>query len=174
MNKNHIIRNNKGSLYDDETNVNLDENTVLRNILQIKRAGDYSQIWFCKKWNASNVKKLFFMSNDRVSASFCLLEEVPYIGQVSNYNFYFNPSGPDITAIQEIQTILKSIGFNIGLYDLLKQNNEEILNNHNELCYIDNGEEFENRCYDDIIEHIKFSQIQCNCFKKLVVLFKNS
>ena len=35
-----------------------------------------------------------------------------------------------------------------------------------ELCYIDNGEEFENSSYDDIMKHIKHSQIQCNCFNK--------
>jgi len=162
----NIIRNNKGSLYDDYTKVNLDENTVLRNILQIKRAGDYSQIWFCKKWNASNVKKLFFMSNDRVSASFCLLEEVPYIGQVSNYNFYFNPSGPDITAIQEIQTILKSIGINIGLYDLLKQNNEEILNNHNSLCYID-------KMVDDKKYENEYEKEYFKNYLKIINYFKN-
>ena len=36
-----------------------------------------------------------------------------------------------------------------------------------ELCYVDDGEPFENSCYDDIMERIKHSQIQCNCFKKL-------
>jgi hypothetical protein len=70
---------------------------ALKNILQIKRAGDYSQIWFCKQWNkSSNTPKLFFMSNDRQSATFCLLEGVPYIGQVNYYNVYFNPLGSDI------------------------------------------------------------------------------
>lgn len=76
---------------------------VLKNILQIKRGGDYSQIWFCKKWNDTKSNNslqqptLFFMSNDRQSATFCLLEKVPYIGQVGYYSLYFNPKGSIIT-----------------------------------------------------------------------------
>jgi len=65
---------------------------VLDNILTIKRAGDYSQIWFCKRYNRElKDDKLFFMSNDRMSASFCLLEEVPFVCLIRNYGVYFNP-----------------------------------------------------------------------------------
>jgi hypothetical protein len=156
-------KKNKNNIYGDSTNVSLDENIVLRNILQIKRAGDYSQIWFCKKWNASKDTKLFFMSNDRVSASFCLLEGVPYIGQVSNYNFYFNPYGPDLTAIENIQTTLRTIGYNIGLYDLLKEKNEEILDNHNELC--DDT--------DVIVSNMKYDRNYFRKYLLFVDFFKN-
>ena len=45
--------------------------------------------------------------------------------------------------------------------------------NH-ELCYIDNGEAFENSSYDDIMEHIKYSKMQCTCFKKLFVKFSKT
>ena len=41
-----------------------------------------------------------------------------------------------------------------------------------EWTYIDDGgEAFENSSYYDIIEHIKHSQIQCLCFKKLFINF---
>ena len=41
-----------------------------------------------------------------------------------------------------------------------------------ELCHIDNdGEAFENSCHDDIMEHIRYSQISCNCFKNLFIFF---
>ena len=42
--------------------------------------------------------------------------------------------------------------------------------NH-EFCHIDNGEAIENSSCDDIMEHIKYSQIQCNCFEKLFIFF---
>ena len=39
-----------------------------------------------------------------------------------------------------------------------------------ELCYIDDdGEAFENSSYYDIIEHIKCSEIQSLCFKRLFI-----
>ena len=37
-----------------------------------------------------------------------------------------------------------------------------------ELSYIDDdGEAFENSCYYDIMEHIRYSQLGCHCFKNL-------
>lgn len=72
-----------------------DPQDVLNNILTIKRAGDYSQIWFCKQWNKKESPKLFFMSNDRMSASFCLLEQVPFVCLIRNYGVYFNPFLPE-------------------------------------------------------------------------------
>ena len=38
-----------------------------------------------------------------------------------------------------------------------------------ELCYIDDGEAFENSCCDDIMEHIRYSQIGCTCFKNFII-----
>ena len=36
-----------------------------------------------------------------------------------------------------------------------------------ELCYIDDdGEAIESSSYYDIMEHVRYSQISCNCFKK--------
>ena len=43
-----------------------------------------------------------------------------------------------------------------------------------ELCYIDDGEAFENICYDDIMDHIRYSQIGCTCFKKLFINFSKT
>ena len=43
-----------------------------------------------------------------------------------------------------------------------------------ELCYIGDGEVFENRCYDDIMEQIRYSQIGCNCFKNLFINFSRT
>ena len=40
-----------------------------------------------------------------------------------------------------------------------------------ELCYVHDGEAFENSCYDDILEHIKYYQIDCTCFKELFTFF---
>ena len=131
-----VIKDNQTGLY--STNVSLDPKIVLTNILQIKRAGDYSQIWFCKKWNNYDKRKLFFMSNDKISASFCLLEGVPYIGQVSRYNFYFNPFGGKINAISTLQNMFRDLGYNISIPTLLKKNNTEILVNHDILCTDDN------------------------------------
>ena len=38
------------------------------------------------------------------------------------------------------------------------------------MCYIDDdGEGFENSSYDDIMEHIRYSQLGCHCFKKLFI-----
>ena len=83
---------------------------VLNNILTIKRAGDYSQIWFCKRYNdIKSNEKLFFMSNDRMSASFCLLEEVPFVCLIRNYGVYFNPflEGPIEGSISYTQYSIK-------------------------------------------------------------------
>ena len=41
-----------------------------------------------------------------------------------------------------------------------------------ELCYIDDdGEAFENSSHDDIMEHIRYSQLGCHCSKKLFINF---
>ena len=37
---------------------------------------------------------------------------------------------------------------------------------------IDDGEAFENSCYDDIMEHIRYSKIGCNCLKNLETLLR--
>jgi hypothetical protein len=74
---------------------------VLNNIFQIKRAGDYSQIEFCKRYNdkqKANENKLLFLSNDRMSSSFCLLLKVPFVAPVysgvmgsETFCVYYNP-----------------------------------------------------------------------------------
>ena len=47
------------------------------------------------------------------------------------------------------------------LYELL------IPRANHELCYIDDdGDAFENNSYDDIMEHIRYSHIGCNCLRK--------
>jgi len=123
-------------------------NVVLNNILTIKRAGDYSQIWFCKKFNgplslsssssssSSSIdyecmtqdissEKLFFMSNDRMSASFCLVEKVPFVCQIKTYGVYFNPFLP-----KKIEGKISYTDFeNRELVELiLKKHNEIIVN----------------------------------------------
>ena len=40
-----------------------------------------------------------------------------------------------------------------------------------ELCYSDDEEPFETSSYDDIMEHIKYDTIRCNCFSKLFIKF---
>jgi hypothetical protein len=47
---------------------------IYNNIFTIKRAGDYLQIDYCKKNN------YIFISNDKMSASFCFLENCDFIG----------------------------------------------------------------------------------------------
>ena len=39
------------------------------------------------------------------------------------------------------------------------------------LSYVDDGEGFEISCHDDIMEHIRYSQFGCNCFKKVFINF---
>ena len=51
--------------------------TLIQNISVIKRIGDYSQIVYCKY----NNKKYTYISNDRMSSSFCYIENVNFIGQ---------------------------------------------------------------------------------------------
>lgn len=151
----------------------LDSNIVLENILQIKRAGDYSQIWFCKKWNQKEDKKLFFMSNDRISASFCLLEKVPYIGQVSNYNFYFNPEGDKLSPTSFSTSVLKSIGINFEIPYLMIKHNLDIIENHDKLCedFSYNKEPFKN--YIRFINKFKLSKIDEKLLRLLSSLQTN-
>ena len=40
--------------------------------------------------------KLFFMSNDRMSASFCLIEQVPFVCMIRHYGVYYNPFGEEL------------------------------------------------------------------------------
>ena len=54
-------------------------------------------------------------------------------------------------------------GDNDGLFELLVPRAEHELS-----CIDDEGEAFEN-CYYDIMEHIRHSQIGCNCFKKISI-----
>ena len=89
------IKTGKGKKQKTEKVQLYEPQDVLNNILTIKRAGDYSQIWFCKQWNKKESPKLFFMSNDRMSASFCLLEQVPFVCLIRNYGVYFNPFLPE-------------------------------------------------------------------------------
>lgn len=128
-------------LYDEFVGRGYRNDIALTNILQIKRAGDYSQIWFCKKWNKNNNPKLFFMSNDRQSATFCLLEKVPYIGQISLYNVYFNPEGNELTYRKNI---------NINDPKLLNTFiRDSLLNNINEIIYF-----YDTTQKDDILGQI--------------------
>lgn len=151
--------------------------SILKNILQIKRAGDYSQIWFCKKWNDddANRKKLFFMSNDRQSASFCLLEKVPYIGQIGYYNFYYNPEGKPITKLvrfekmlieagsKSIENILLSNTRNIlRLYDFVKDINEQVASYMIKYLEIIYNLQDANVDEDDIKNLVVFSNIISN------------
>lgn len=71
---------------------------VLNNIFQIKRAGDYSQIFFCKLYNNTNDNTIYFLSNDRMSSSFCLLLDVPFVAPIysgaigsETFGVYYNP-----------------------------------------------------------------------------------
>ena len=56
-------------------------------------------------------------------------------------------------------------GHNDCLYDFLTPRVKH------ELCYIDDDGAFEISCYDDIIEHIRYSHIGCNGFKELSINF---
>ena len=60
---------------------------LAENIFIIKRAGDYSQIFYCKT-RESNDKSYIFSSIDRMSASFCLLEKVNFIGTIKEYGIF--------------------------------------------------------------------------------------
>jgi hypothetical protein len=78
---------------------------ALKNIFQIKRAGDYSQIKFCQEFN---IKKILFLSNDRMSSSFCLMMGVPFVAPVysgvmgsKTFSVYYNPSS-DNSMLYEI------------------------------------------------------------------------
>jgi len=60
---------------------------LAENIFLIKRAGDYSQIFYCKIKKTKN-KEYIFSSIDRMSASFCLLEKVNFIGTLKEYGIF--------------------------------------------------------------------------------------
>jgi len=62
---------------------------LAENIFLIKRAGDYSQIFYCKVKKTKN-KEYIFSSIDRMSASFCLLEKVNFIGTIKEYGIFLN------------------------------------------------------------------------------------
>ena len=62
---------------------------LAENIFIIKRAGDYSQIFYCKT-KRTNDKEYIFSSVDRMSASFCLLEKVNFIGTIKEYGIFLN------------------------------------------------------------------------------------
>ncbi len=68
---------------------------IYNNIFTIKRAGDYLQIDYCKKNN------YIFISNDKMSASFCFLENCEFIGP-------FGDSGIFIQKKSETNTNLNS------------------------------------------------------------------
>ena len=38
-----------------------------------------------------------------------------------------------------------------------------------DLCHIDVGEPFQNSCYDEIIEHIRYDDVRCCKFNKLFI-----
>ena len=43
-----------------------------------------------------------------------------------------------------------------------------------DLCHIDDGEASENSCYDDMLEHLRYSRIGDTCFKKLSISFSKT
>ena len=43
-----------------------------------------------------------------------------------------------------------------------------------ELCYIDNVEPFQSSCYDDIIEHIRYNDVRCCNFNKLLINYSKT
>lgn len=59
---------------------------LLYNIFTIKRAGDYLQIDYCKKNN------YIFISNDKMSASFCFLENCNFIGPFGDCGIFIKNS----------------------------------------------------------------------------------
>lgn len=165
------------NLYYYFSSKNFEEYYILKNILQIKRAGDYSQIWFCKKWNDEveskpNPKpsKLFFMSNDRQSASFCVLEKVPYIGQVGSYNFYYNPFMNIQTSHleQTLSTIKQGVG---PIKTILATNTRNLLYSY------DTVKDKNNQVADYILNYIniiyiysEIANITSNDMKNIVIM----
>ena len=59
-----------------------EKHQILNNIFTIKRSGDYLQILYCKDNN------YIYVSNDRMSASFCYLENCEFIGPFSECGIY--------------------------------------------------------------------------------------
>lgn len=62
---------------------------LAHNIFTIKRAGDYSQIYYCKYYGEEN-SDYIYCSNDRMSASFCYLNKVNFIGPFSDAGIFIN------------------------------------------------------------------------------------
>ena len=64
---------------------------LLHNIFTIKRAGDYSQIYYCKSpEEVSRPTEYIYCSNDRLSASFCYIENVNFIGPFIDSGIFIN------------------------------------------------------------------------------------
>ena len=49
-----------------------------------------------------------------------------------------------------------------------------VLRAQHELYYIDDDEPIEISCYDDIVQHIRYSHIGCSCFKELSINFSKA
>lgn len=129
-----------------------EEEVAYNNIFQIKRAGDYSQIWFCRQYNnivatPNNYKRMMFMTNDRMSASFCLLENVPFAGPIEHIAVYYDPYSEDIKS--DYTKIDDIIGKDIK--DLIKSKLSIIKEDNIKL----------QKSYDDLID------IKNNCEEKL-------
>jgi hypothetical protein len=71
-----------------------DDISILNNIFLIKRAGDYSQIYYCGLENDMDdyvIKpKYIFSSNDRMSATFCYIDKVSFIGPFKDAGIFIN------------------------------------------------------------------------------------
>ena len=61
---------------------------LAENVFTIKRAGDYSQIYYCTKKNEK--EDYIYASNDRMSASFCYINKVNFIGSFSDSAIFIN------------------------------------------------------------------------------------
>lgn len=60
---------------------------LAHNVFTIKRAGDYSQIYYCKYYSEEK-SDYIYCSNDRMSASFCYLNKVNFIGPFSDTGIF--------------------------------------------------------------------------------------
>jgi hypothetical protein len=134
---------NKKLKSSDRSDDKYDSQVVLKNIFQIKRAGDYSQIKFCQEYNASTFeKKILFLSNDRMSSSFCLIMGVPFVAPVysgvmgsKTFSVYYNPYS-DKTMLYE-QNSQEFTDYDIQkLFTQLKILQENCMNFVNIVCNI--------------------------------------
>jgi hypothetical protein len=158
-----------------ERKYNFNEEDVLNNIFQIKRAGDYSQIFFCKLYNNNNDKTIYFLSNDRMSSSFCLLLDVPFVAPIysgamgsDTFGVYYNPYKDRKKLYLENKT---------------KEDNNDIINSLipkfvnikklcNQISYYDkefkcNIEDIDNQI--DILKNLKNSKNEYEIVSKLLV-----